>query len=121
MLFSTWISFATPRWEISRGCSPNLVGMVKMGAKDIFDILEKIPLWKRMVATPDRLDALEKRLAEVEKLLNGKAPPEFCERCGERGMRLTSRRLAGDKPQRVREDWHCKDCGFETPRYPDKK
>ena len=52
--------------------------------EDIVKLLERIPLWKRLANLPDKVAELEKRLIEVENLLNGKAPPEICEKCGER-------------------------------------
>jgi len=44
-----------------------------MVVDDILKILERIPLWKKLTALPTRVDALEKRLAELEA---SKAPDQ---------------------------------------------
>lgn len=56
---------------------------------DILAILDKVPVWKRVQAAPERIDALEKRLAELEaKLL--RAPGQACPSCGALEFRVTS-------------------------------
>lgn len=56
---------------------------------DILAILDKIPIWKRVQETPDRVDALEKRIAELEAKLQ-KAPGLACPACGELSFRVTA-------------------------------
>jgi multidrug resistance efflux pump len=49
---------------------------------DILAILDKIPIWKKVQEAPARIDALEKRIAELEAKL-ARAPGEACPKCGE--------------------------------------
>lgn len=56
--------------------------------KDILAALEKWPLWKRVSETPERVESLEKRVAELELKLGGKWPADVCPFCGERAMRM---------------------------------
>ena len=91
-----------------------------MGAiDDIAKLLERLPFWKRLAPLPDKVDALEKRVSDLEALLNGKVPPDVCKKCGERAMRLEDSRLVGEKPQRVREDWFCQACKKYSQRFPE--
>lgn len=39
--------------------------------KDINELLEKIPIWKKLIATPTRVDELEKRIIALEKKFSG--------------------------------------------------
>jgi hypothetical protein len=57
--------------------------------KDILEILDRWPLWKRIQATPENLGALEKRVTELEKRL-ARCPGEACPRCGELSYRAVS-------------------------------
>lgn len=56
---------------------------------DILAILDKIPIWKRVQAAPDRIDALEKRIAELEGRLS-RAPGQACPSCGALEYRVTN-------------------------------
>lgn len=55
---------------------------------DILAILDKIPIWKRVQAAPDRIDALDKRVAELEARL-ARAPGQACPSCGALEFRVT--------------------------------
>jgi hypothetical protein len=46
--------------------------------KDLLQLLDRIPVWKRIAAMPGRLDELEKRLAALEQKPN----LPICEACG---------------------------------------
>jgi hypothetical protein len=48
---------------------------------DILAILDKVPIWKRVQAAPDRVDALERRVVELEARL-ARAPGLVCPACG---------------------------------------
>lgn len=76
--------------------------------------MKSIPWMKRLGDTPDRVDALEKRIAELEEKLGDKIPPEFCRRCGKRAMRLGDAR--GEEKGVTNERWDCKDCGMREWR-----
>jgi hypothetical protein len=82
---------------------------------DILALLDKIPIWRRVQESPARIDALEKRIADLEAML-AKAPGQACPSCGERAFRVKSSRPAsgpfgalGAKDV-VRR---CEVCGFE--------
>lgn len=62
------------------------MGMIE----DVLKALERIPFWKRVRETPERLDALEARVAALEALLTSNATGEACPMCGQRAMRVES-------------------------------
>jgi len=81
---------------------------------DILSILDKIPIWKRVQETPSRVDALEKRIADLESQL-GRAPGQACPSCGALEFRVTS-----SKPHPELGDFgaknvtrKCGGCSFE--------
>jgi hypothetical protein len=50
-----------------------------LSLKDLNELLEKIPLWKKMTQAPDRIDALEQRIVDLERKLSGDgAACPFC-------------------------------------------
>jgi hypothetical protein len=57
--------------------------------ESILDLLNRWPAWKKITAAPDRVDALEQRVAELENRLQ-RAPGEACPFCGALAMRLVS-------------------------------
>jgi hypothetical protein len=48
---------------------------------EITELLKRWDVWKRVEESPARIDALEKRIAELEKRLQH-APGEACPSCG---------------------------------------
>lgn len=76
--------------------------------KDLVDLLDRWEAWRTTKESAAKVPALEARIAELERLLNGKAPPEYCPRCGERAARLTGRPFLQDKM--ICEDWRCESC-----------
>jgi hypothetical protein len=48
---------------------------------EITELLKRWDVWKRVEEAPGRIDALEKRIAELEAKLQ-RAPGEACPRCG---------------------------------------
>ncbi len=88
-----------------------------MGAvTDVLALLDKTPIWKRLTETPDRLEGLEKRVAELEALL-AKAPGDACGACGERAMRrVTVGRRLGDRDAYRFDIWKCEKCGRNDER-----
>jgi DNA-directed RNA polymerase subunit RPC12/RpoP len=53
--------------------------MVVVG--DIVELLKRWDRWRRIDETPERVDALEKRIAELESRLQ-RAPGKACPKCG---------------------------------------
>lgn len=76
--------------------------------ESILRLLEKWPAWKRMTATPDRVDALEKKIAELEERLR-RAPGEACPRCGT--LEYRTREIVGSV-----HFIQCGDCGLQEER-----
>lgn len=79
---------------------------------EILALLDKWPEWKRVRQAPDRIDALEKRLAALEATTPEQAG-EPCPACGKPAMRRTSqeeRKLAGHLVG-VTDVWTCSACG----------
>ena len=75
--------------------------------------------WKQcqhMWAAPGNLEALQNRVAELEAKLNGKYPPEVCQACGERQVRLSWSAPSSTKVL-IHQAWSCKACGFVETRY----
>ena len=85
------------------------------GLKDLLDALDRWGEWKSMRAAPAKLEALEKRVAELEEKLGNKWPPDVCRACGERGLRL--RDVYGpDAKGMMREGWNCEKCKHHEVR-----
>ena len=53
-----------------------------VGLGDIVDLLKRWDRWRRIDETPERVDALEKRITELEARLQ-RAPGSACPACGE--------------------------------------
>jgi hypothetical protein len=62
---------------------------------EITDILKRWDVWKRVEEAPARIDALEKRIAELESRLQ-RAPGEACPACGELDFRVASVQPSAD-------------------------
>jgi hypothetical protein len=85
---------------------------------DILALLDKIPIWKRVQEAPARIDALEKRIAELEAKL-ARAPGEVCPACGDHAMRVKGVQPARSGLARlgVRDyAYECESCGFKDVR-----
>jgi hypothetical protein len=77
--------------------------------EDILNALDRIPIWKRVQELPPEVDALKKRVADLEQKLGGKWPPDICKFCGARALRLSATLGPTDKGK-IREHWHCEEC-----------
>ena len=77
---------------------------------NVLSVLDKWPLWKRITATPEKVDELEERISALEEKLQDEWPPDVCKFCGKRSARLEHRTRANDKGI-YREDWVCQECG----------
>jgi hypothetical protein len=82
--------------------------------KDVLEILDRWPTWKKIQATPEQLEVLEKRVAELEHRL-ARCPGEGCPRCGELSFRVTA---SGRHPSHLGElglivrNMKCEKCNF---------
>jgi hypothetical protein len=57
---------------------------------DIADLLEKIPLWRRLKALPDQVEKLQQRIDALEAELNKRPTPEACPICGVGTLKVTN-------------------------------
>ena len=57
-----------------------------LSLKDVNELLDKIPKWKRIQESPDRLDELEKRIKAIEDRISGTG--EVCPYCKEPALEL---------------------------------
>jgi hypothetical protein len=85
--------------------------------KDLVAMLETWPVWKRVKATPDRVDALETRIARLEAAITAKPADQrpACPSCGDGRMVFKGAKkdptfgvLGGRQVTRA-----CDACGFE--------
>jgi hypothetical protein len=49
--------------------------------EDLNALLEKIPIWKKLVQLPDRIDAIENRIKSLEDKMSGSG--ELCPFCNQ--------------------------------------
>jgi predicted RNA-binding Zn-ribbon protein involved in translation (DUF1610 family) len=85
---------------------------------EITDILKRWDVWRRVEEAPARIDALEKRIAELEAKLQ-RAPGEACPACGELEFRVTGVQSAsplGIGLGSRNYTFKCQKCGFEDTR-----
>jgi predicted RNA-binding Zn-ribbon protein involved in translation (DUF1610 family) len=80
---------------------------------DILALLDHWPKWKKIQETPERLEALTNRVAELEKRLS-RRPGDACPGCGELAYRTISSQphpFMGGLGAVVRK-MKCESCGF---------
>ena len=63
----------------SDGAPSGSGGKLPFGIGDALSLLDHIPIWKRVKELPDKMAAIEKRLAALE----AKSNLPICEACGE--------------------------------------
>lgn len=84
---------------------------------NILSLLAKWDPWKRIQETPDRVDALERRVRELESKLR-RAPGEACPSCGALEFRVAETKadpnfgVLGGRRHLMR----CGECDFEDER-----
>jgi hypothetical protein len=57
---------------------------------DIAALLEKIPIWKRLKALPEQVDALQARLAALENEIAKRPSLETCPICNSGNLKVVS-------------------------------
>lgn len=79
---------------------------------DLLSVADRWKLWGRLKQAPDKIEALETRLAALEQLLET-CPAECCPYCGVRAMRMDRQeaRYNGQDVAGYNEIWNCADCG----------
>jgi hypothetical protein len=114
-----WIR--SPKMEInlsneSDGAPSGSCGKLPFGIGDALSLLDHIPIWKRVKELPDKMAAIEKRLAALE----AKPQLPICEACGEGFMRrqadapLTGQFAVFNAAGGGLKVYRCDKCEFET-------
>ena len=89
---------------------------------DIMQVLESVKGWKEIQAAPARIDALERRVAQLESALKIKPAGDFCPKCHTATLKVVAEgpahthalRLSGIKMRALA----CSDgaCGYAVDR-----
>jgi C4-type Zn-finger protein len=86
---------------------------------DIVELLKRWDRWRRIDETPERVDALEKRIAELESKLQ-RAPGQACPSCGALEFRVISSNPSAPPFGQLGARDHtykCQSCGFQDVRH----
>jgi transposase-like protein len=54
--------------------------------KDLNELLEKIPIWKKLIQLPEKLDSIEKRIKSIEDKMSSTG--ELCPYCKQPSLKL---------------------------------
>jgi hypothetical protein len=98
------------------GDAPSGGGKLPFGIGDALSLLDRVPIWRRVKELPDKVEALERRLAAIE----AKPKLPICESCGEGFMRrqadapLTGHFAVFNDAGAGLKVYKCDKCGFET-------
>ena len=82
---------------------------------DILKALDRWDLWRQITTTPERVESLERRVAELETKLGETWPPDVCTACGKRALRHSFDR-GPDANGVVTQYWTCQSCDSEQRR-----
>lgn len=94
------------------------MGMIE----DVLAALDRLPLWKRLRETPDRVERLEARVAALEAKLSGK-PGMLCPVCNAPAFaRVASKPdpTFGDLGVKL-DSYRCSECGHAENRQRDER
>jgi hypothetical protein len=83
--------------------------------KDILEALQTWPKWKRVESAPDRIDALEIRLEELERRL-ARCPGDGCPKCGELTFRVVRSYPDGNELGTIIREMKCEKCSYTESR-----
>lgn len=83
--------------------------------EDVMNVLDRIPVWKRLQQVPADVDELKARIAALESKLGEKWPADVCRFCGERAVRL-KHVLGPDDRGMLHENWVCEKCNGHDQR-----
>ena len=88
--------------------------------EELNDLLDRIPLWKRLTGMPDRVQALEQRIAALEAQLSGKTGPA-CPICNAPGFKRVSSKAdpAFGALGVMLDSYACASCGHTEDRQRD--
>jgi len=75
--------------------------------EDIFNALDRIPIWKRLQDVPAEVDKLKEQVAELETKLGSNWPGDVCRLCGARAARIGHTSL---NKTVIIERWDCGEC-----------
>jgi hypothetical protein len=81
------------------------------GLKDLNELLDKMPLWKRVAQSPDRIDELTKRIESLEKRLSGSG--DICKKCKQPTFELVDVKVLEEILGLKKYIYKCSNCGFE--------
>jgi hypothetical protein len=88
-----------------------------MNIRDITDLLDRIPIWKKLKALPDQLEQLQARVAALEARLSD-ATGDVCPKCRQPRFDLVDSgpdKTFGDLGVQSRT-YRCSSCGFEEKK-----
>lgn len=86
--------------------------------EDVMKALERIPLWKRVSKLPEEVEALEKRVTELEARLS-RAKGDQCPKCREMAFTLESSvPMTGalGRLGAMHDQYRCSACGYTDRR-----
>lgn len=78
--------------------------------KDLNELLDKMPFWKKIKESPERIDKLEQRIINLEKRLSGSG--DSCPRCKQMTFELIDSKILEEMIGLKRYDYKCTNCGF---------
>jgi hypothetical protein len=85
---------------------------------ELNELLNKIPLWKRLTTLPAEVDALAKNVAALEARIAGSGGAGLCPKCGQRTYKLEGSRphpVFGDMGVSERA-YKCSECNFSESK-----
>lgn len=86
--------------------------------EDVIKALERIPLWKRLSQLPHEMEAIERRVAELEARL-APAKGDQCPKCRQMTFTLTSSepiKGALGRLGAMYDSYQCSACGYTDRR-----
>ncbi len=88
-----------------------------VGLTDLLGLLDRWDEWKKLKAAPDRIDALERELADLRERLGppDRWPPDVCKACGARALRMR-RTFPQPDMRKIMQFWRCEACQVEERR-----